>query len=418
MNVLTGLINKVLDMDYVWNDDERIWFIGQRLKCVFCADIKKREIDVVFQLPNLSSKSYREYIQVIKYEDKLICLPSRAKDIVVYNLINHNIITVLIKEYENIDKMWCKSAGILKDKMYILEQIEKRIIIFDINEKKISDVLDIKYVAQDDRIGNQGVVYNNFLYIPVATQQKFVSFDIDTREFKEHFISGNICGLHSMYYSNGYCWIIGEHYGVMRWNPITGDFIEIKNIPDEFKIYIVDTESKNANWYPYSDKKRYNLDSCFCWECLCGEKYIWIIPESANSIIRISTDEMQVRLFRFEEEYQEIDFEYKRDGYEFSAWGIDSSQRLRIITRQKYKVYCIETEDFSYNIEHWKLSKAVIKLVISNLGDKKTWEDDQINLKTLIYGEIEGYLEGKSEVKGIEKGRNIYNSSRSVYSNM
>ena len=47
MDAPSQLVSLFLDMDYVWNDQEKVWFIGQKFKYLFCANLETRELDIV-----------------------------------------------------------------------------------------------------------------------------------------------------------------------------------------------------------------------------------------------------------------------------------------------------------------------------------------------------------------------------------
>lgn len=244
VRIPSGLISKALDIDYAWCEEGKIWFLGQKLSYLFCADIDKKEIDIVSEIPYKDFARAREYIQTIKYKNKLICLPSMAKDILIYDLQNSNIKNLIIRGYENVEQLWCKSAGIVDDKIYIVERTNNCIIILDMFEENISDIITIRCLEKDDIVGEQSAIYKGNLYIPIATQQKIVSFDIYTCVFNEHYVKGSICGCRSICHDGRDCWIIGEHYGIVKWNPVTDEMTDVGNISENFNVFSIDWNKK------------------------------------------------------------------------------------------------------------------------------------------------------------------------------
>lgn len=409
VRIPSGLISKALDIDYAWCEEGKIWFLGQKLSYLFCADIDKKEIDIVSEIPYKDFARAREYIQTIKYKNKLICLPSMAKDILIYDLQNSNIKNLIIRGYENVEQLWCKSAGIVDDKIYIVERTNNCIIILDMFEENISDIITIRCLEKDDIVGEQSAIYKGNLYIPIATQQKIVSFDIYTCVFNEHYVKGSICGCRSICHDGRDCWIIGEHYGIVKWNPVTDEMTDVGNISENFNVFSIDWNKKKTNWYAYSDKRMYVADNnYFCWECLCDGKYVWVIPALSDSIIQINVSTMAARLFQFELEYQGEGFECKKDAHEFSVWGVDEEKKLRIISRQRYKVYCIENEKLSYQIEQWNLSEKAAGLLVNKVLDRKMWEDQWVNIETLIFAEAWGLVRGEEAAKSKNIGESIW----------
>ncbi len=415
MDAPSQLVSLFLDMDYVWNDQEKVWFIGQKFKYLFCANLETRELDIVQKIPEKFVKRVRDFIQVLKYKRKLICLPSLVRDILIYDIENQCVRTIRLKGFDTIDQLWCKSAGFLNDKLYIVERSTGSIIILDLKMEKIELSIDIECLDIDDVVGEQSILYRENIYIPVTTKQKVISFNINTNEFNEYLIDGDICGCRSICCDGKNFWIIGEHYGIVKWDPITQKVYELRDIPKDFKIFSIDWKHKVANWYSYSEKRIINTENnYFCWECLCDGKYVWVIPALSDSIIRINTNTMQVNLIQFKSEYLQNHLEFKRDAHEFSVWGVDSSHNLRIVSRQKYKIYAINTEKLSVRIEKWNLSGKIINLLIKELLGKEKWEQKLYNVEAFLYSELKDFLKEKKGSMPEEVGTTIYKSCNNI----
>lgn len=410
MNVPDSLWRNILEMDFSWNEDGKVWFIGLRLQYIFCADINKKEIDIVLKLPNESVLGYRKYQQLIKYKDKLICLPCFNKDILIYDMVSGNVNNVLIKNCQKFSEMCCICVGTVKCRLYIVAGWNvKKIIVLDMEEEKILDIFDVECSDNNDMIGTSSVMYRRKIYMPIWNKEKIVSFDVETYEFEEHFISGDICGCACIYQDGKNCWIIGRNYGILKWNPDTGVANEVKDIPVGFKVFAVGPIDREVEWYEYGEKRIYDpLDkNYFCRECLFGEIYMWVIPAFSNSIIRIDTETMKVRVFQFESEYRQ---EYSQDEelYEFSMWGVGSDGNLRIITRQNCNIYCINTRKMSGLLEKWDLSENALNRILFDLFDSEIYEKRGFQLDTFLFGAERGYLKEKDVKKGAGIGVQIY----------
>lgn len=408
MNIPENLWRDILDMDHGWHEKGKVWFIGQRLQYIFCADVEKREIDIISKLPNVPVLGYRRYQQLIKFGSKLVCLPYINKDILIYDMMDCSVDSILIKGCEKFSEMCCTCAGIVKDKIYIVAGWNvKKIIVLNMEEKKL-DIFDIECSAANEVLGTSSVICKNQMYIPVWNKEKVISFDIETHKFKAHHILGDICGCASVYQDGKNCWVIGRNYGIIKWNPNTGEFGEVKDIPLEFKVFSMDEAGGQVDWYAYNEKREHNPSSVnfFCWEGFCDKNYIYILPAFSDSVMQIDIVTMQIKLFQVQAEFQA---DNNKGMPVFSSWGCDSCGNLRIVSRYDYKIYNIDMGTMSGESEGWKLSEEAISWLLNDLLEKRILERKRVRLETLIFGVEKGYIKEKGAKVNNSIGMLIYN---------
>ena len=62
-NTLATLNDMIFDIDYAWYEEGKAWFTGQRKNYIFCADIRKKEIDILGKLPGNQRKNYSKVVK-------------------------------------------------------------------------------------------------------------------------------------------------------------------------------------------------------------------------------------------------------------------------------------------------------------------------------------------------------------------
>lgn len=410
MNAPYSLWTNVLDMDFAWNENGKIWFVGQKLQYIFCADLEKKEINAVLRLPGASVTGFRRYQQLVKCGNKLVCLPYFNKDILIYNLNDCSVNNILIPDCEEVTEMCCSCAGIVKNKLYIVAGWNiKKILVLDI-EEEILKIFDIDCSDINEMIGTRSAIYIDKIYIPVWNKEKVISFDINTYEFKEHLISGDICGCASIYQDGKNCWVIGRNYGIIKWVPDTDEFTEVWNFPTQFKLFSVDEMGEMVDWYAYVEKRVYDPSSMnmFCWEGICRNHHLYILPCFSDSIVQINTDTMQIRFFQFGTEDQKEINQNHVGASAFSLWGCDSDENMYIVSRQDYKIYCIDTKNMSGSSDDWIISEETIHRLLTDLLDEKKIERKSVLLETFIYGVKKECIKEKKDRANNKVGAQIY----------
>lgn len=411
MNIPESLWANILDMDFTWNEDGKVWFIGHTLKYIFCANIDKKEISVICKLPGGSVSEINQYQQILKYGNKLFCLPNLAKDILIYDIETCKMKRLSIKDSAKYIEMACTCAGIIQNNLYIVAGWNvRKIIVVNTMEEKIEHIFDIECSDAEVVIGAKSIIYKGKIYMPVRNKEEIISFDIQTYEFAEHLIPADICGCALLYHEGRNGWIIGRNYGIIKWNPDANEFVEVENIPTEFEMFSVNEMGEIVDWYAYTEKRVYTPSSMnlFCEEAFCNKNNLCILPYFSDSIMRINTDTMQVQLFKIQAGRLKQAYYNHKGMPAFSLWGCGLDGNLRIVSRQDYKIYCIDMETMSGKDENWFLSEEAIQFLLNDMFDKKILERKRVCLESLIYGVERGYIKEKNAEAENNIGALIY----------
>lgn len=367
-NTLATLNDMIFDIDYAWYEEGKAWFTGQRKNYIFCADIRKKEIDILGKLPGNQRKNYSK---VVKIGSKLICLPCAEKDIIIYDLETGTYKRIAIKNCEEVLRIYCSNAGVLEGKLYFMITNLNRIVVLDLVKEEIASFSDIGCCSAKDMIGHKSELYDHKLYIPVATENKVIIFDVRSKEYKEKRIEGDISGIGWICRDGDCLWLVGFSYGIVRWDIRTGKMSSAKDFPKDFEMYDVIRRKnrREIEWYLYSEKKKIisDDDKFFCWECVCNKENIWNITSRSDSIIRVNAKTMNADVIKLVDEKDSI-FE----GYQFVLLGLDSDNHIFVFSRHNHELYNINCETLEYCTESWNMTSRALQILAEDLLDKIT----------------------------------------------
>lgn len=369
-NIFATFNDMIFDIDYAWYEEGKAWFTGKRMNSIFCADIRKKKINIFGRLPG---NQYRNYSKVIKIGSKLICLPCAEKDIISYDLETGIYKRIAIKNCEEVLRVYCSYAGVLEGKLYFVITNLRRIVAFDLVKEEIASFFDIGCCSTEDVIGHQSELYEHKLYIPVATENKVIIFDIRSREYREKRIEGDISGIGWICRDGDCLWLVGFSYGIVRWNICIDKMSSAKEFPEDFKLYEVKRRKnqRELEWFSYSEKKKIisDDDKFFCQECACNKENIWNITSKSDSIIRVNAKTMIADAIKLVD-VKDFIFE----PYEFVLLGLDSDNHIFVFSRRNHELYNIDCETLDYCTERWNIISGAIHILAEDLFEKMTNE--------------------------------------------
>lgn len=367
-NTFATLNDMIFDIDYAWYEEGKAWFTGKRKNYIFCADIRKKEIDILGKLPG---NQYRNYSKMIKIGSKLICLPCAEKDIIIYDLATGTYKRIAIKNCGEILRIFCSYAGVLEGKLYFIITNLKRIVVLDLVKEEIASFFDIGYCNEEDVIGHKTELYEYKLYIPVETENKVIIFDIRSKEYEEKRIEGDIFGIGWICRDGDCLWLVGFSYGIVRWDIHTGRISSAKDFPEDFRLYdVIWKNQKELEWYLYSEKKKIiSEDDIFCWECVCNKENIWNITSRSDSIIRVNAKTMIADTIKLVD-VKDLIFE----AYEFVLLGLDLDNHIFVFSRRNHELYNINCETLEYCTESWVITPESIHFLAEDLFREMTNE--------------------------------------------
>lgn len=276
-------------LGYRWiENNDRIWLIPWNSNVICSIDLTTYRVTDEVWLSEFEDFSTGLYYSILSAENKLILIPGRAKEIVVYDVISKDINFI---DYEvpkkNRNEKYDKNAnfyrGITKGKYaYILGASYPAIIKLDV------ETLNITYISgwidelngcipQNDTnyfFPDGAIVEEECAYIPVGCCAAIVKLNLNTDETSVIKISSSIEGFYGIVkYKNDF-WLLGRHGDnckLICWNPIDG----CKN-----DVYI--------------EKKYMDFSSPIYWSPILVEDELFICPISAGNIYKVNMDTLQV----------------------------------------------------------------------------------------------------------------------------
>ncbi len=402
-NTFASFNDIIFDIDYAWYEEGKAWFTGKRNNYLFCADIRKKEVDILGKLPG---NQYRNYSRVIKIGSKMICLPCAEKDIIIYDLETGIYKRIAIKNCEEAVRIYCSNAGVSEGKLYFMITNLKWIVVLDLVREEITSLFDIGCCSMEDVIGHKSELYEHKLYIPVATENKVIIFDIKSKEYKEQRIVGDISGIGWICRDGDCLWLVGFSYGIVRWDVHTGKMSSAKDFPEDFKLYDVIRQKKRREleWYLYSEKKEIISDDgkFFCWECVCNKENVWNITSRSDSIIRVNAKTMIADAIKLVD-VKGVIFE----PYEFVLLGLDLDNHIYVFSRRNHELYNINCETLDYCTESWNMTPGAIHILAEDWFEKMT-NEGRGGLEEFVFCLLSKNCDRKSDKEYSTVGTQIY----------
>lgn len=402
-NTFATLNDMIFDIDYAWYEEGKAWFTGKRKSYIFCADIRKKEIDILGKLPG---NQYRNYSKLIKISNKLICLPCAEKDIIIYDLETGTYKNITIENCAEVIRIYCSYAGVSEGKLYFMITNLRRIVVLDLVKEEIASFFDIDCCSAEDVIGHKSELCGHKLYIPVATENKVIIFDIISKVYKEQRIEGDISGIGWICCDGDCLWLVGFSYGIVRWNVHTDKISSAREFPEDFKLYEVKKgkNRRDLEWYLYSEKKKIisDDDKFFCWECVCNKENIWNITSGSDSIIRVNTKTMTADAIKLVD-VRDFIFE----PYEFVLLGLNSDNHIFVFSRRNHELYNINCETLEYCTERWNITLGAIHILAEDTFKEMTNEGHG-GLKECVFCLLNSNFDRKDDKVHSTVGVQIY----------
>ena len=382
-NVIDFMDKENIAFDHAWCEDNKIWCMGKTINYIFCMDTDTRRINIGVKIPDVPVMGYRDYHQVVKVGNKMVCLPSMAKEIIIYDFVQCSVKKIIAdRSYEHEQITWC-FAGRVEHKLYIISSPLKQIAVLDLQQDELEACYPIGCLYGDDKIGFQHVLYKNRLYIPVRNRSEMIVFDTVEHKFDHVQIEQDGEGYTRICRSDKSLWLIGEHYGIVKWDLNSGEWHKIDSFPEDFQIFESDLDSGEIEWHPYQGRG----SECFffSWETFCDGRYVWIVPHLSNSVICIEKNTDVIRRVEFADEDEETgSMGGRTDSYKFAFLGVEKGRYIRILSIKNSVVYCIDNETFTYCIERWEMDLEELQDLVKITWNMGQEEKRSMGLRTLI----------------------------------
>lgn len=267
-----------------WIEGDKAWFISGWTNQLFEYDFNTNICSLITSISSSKEAEAREYIRCFKYETKIVCLPNRGTDIIIFDLENSEFRKIIIGDFVN-ESQYIVGFWIIDNILYTLSAGINRIIEIDIIEEKIINMY--KVVGDMDPWGTRACLCEECIFIPIGNNIIY-EFSIRNKTGRIRELPQEIQGLHSITYDGSSFWLSGKTRQLFIWDRNNGIVDIFTDFPNDFGVY--DFEHKKTE---VCDCKRVDYDTRTFLDIVDTKDYLLCIPFHANHILIIDKKEKQ-----------------------------------------------------------------------------------------------------------------------------
>ena len=260
-------------------EDNRLWFVAGNYNSLYEMDMNSGKVNLLGRIPNEDGISLSLYANMFKVGDNIWMIPSRAKEIAKYNLIEKKFSKIKLKEGEGSKTEKFYSAHLYENKIYMIPWNFEGIVCLNLEDESIRiddsfiNYLNEKYnYDSNTAYVRKSCMVGEKIYMPIYETDIVIEYNVKNKLFKEYCLNNKNIKVSSIVHDGYKFWLIPRLSGmIVSWN---------KN----------DNEVKVYNKYP-SDFENINLFRFSYYK----DGHVWLFPELGNMIIRldINTGEME-----------------------------------------------------------------------------------------------------------------------------
>lgn len=252
-------------IDGTWQEDDNIWFVGNEDNVLWHMNIITGTIQYVTVLASKSMEdTFRMSEHCIKAENYIFCLPDRADEILIYNIVSKQMESCKIDTNEK--RIGIYNSWKYKGKIWCVSYFMQEIIEIDIIQKKIQGMYSV-FKDKETLIGYEAVMQGEHIYCVSRNTTKVCRFDTVTKK-KEYFdLQVDDVGFNTIAVDESGFYLTGYRKAIYYWNEKNNDIVVLENFPIE---YVVLNEKETV------ENKYYNVPIFF--NSLAMESYIVFLP--------------------------------------------------------------------------------------------------------------------------------------------
>lgn len=183
------------------------------------------------------------YSKIVRYESKIIAVPQKGTQILIYDIETEEIRYVDIHsiiskyEYNSCGSFW--DAIVDGENVYFIGYTIPLILKFDMRNEMIISTIDLyenNHRTESVVYFKEAIILDNKLFIPACEDNSVFIVDLNLESFKIKIISNVIGGFCSLTYENQNIWLFPRRRGpVIKWNLPSDDIEQYKDYPREFE---------------------------------------------------------------------------------------------------------------------------------------------------------------------------------------
>lgn len=245
-------------------------------KGIFQIDKADMSSHLLVMLNNMTRKR-NLYQCAERFGDEIFFFPYSfvQEEVIVYHLESHEIEYLDLGQMSNLVQGDYKPAQRIENDIWLFPvEVSRSMLIFHIYTREIEEVSQWKKLMQDfkltytDAYRKVGwlIEVQNVIYATIKGTNYILKIDKNRCKFERHILPKEV-RLHVMMdYDGQNLWMLEQrNRGIIAWNPVT-DYVQY------YSMELINDELQNDNW---------------TMNILCGKKYLWLIPNWDNRLVRM-----------------------------------------------------------------------------------------------------------------------------------
>ena len=309
--------------------------------------------------PDEKPYKQRLFAKALKYQNKVIFVPSSAEKLVIYDLDDKsflNITVILQEEYASFNKNYKFADGFIKeDTLFLIPSTYPEVVFIDL---KVWTVSSIEINTCDSFVFRKGMCeVDNSIFVPSMINNIVLEFNYHTLTPMIHYVGERNKGCWSICNCNGLFYLAPKTQGgILCWNKEENLVLEIKDYPEMFE----------GNEFLFN--KIYS-----------NENYVYLIPAYANMFLKISVNDIKIQ--------------------ELNLINMENTNNIAFLAEER-GYYLLRKEKKDGLFEHWILNTRNNELIMVDFNissNEERWkeilvreksfrENKQFNLKSMLKG--------------------------------
>lgn len=347
--------------DNWWLEDNKAWFVIGARNILCCFDMKNNECDIMAEIPDSHSTSFRATSYCMKLYDDIYCFPVNGSSIWVYDVQGGTFSEISIdKQYA--DGLEMHDFWEYGGRIFAVSIGLRQIIEIDTKKKKVENFYNLgqgECVARSVKVGSD-------IYILSGEFQRIYKFDLITKEITAYELPQLGRRYNTICFDEANFWLGGYRKEIYRWN-------KRKNTIDIYDAFPEGTYKSDCvkdidDDLPPSIEE-YEIP-IFLYSITVG-KYNWFIPFQMNKIIY--TDKQSDQLFAFEVAEETQHSKYPSGDKEFKAKYIleyvKGNRYIGLFSINSNQIVEIDAEELTYKWRDYCIGDKSLKEYVQIVGN-------------------------------------------------
>ncbi len=288
-------------------DETTQWFWDFRRQVLFSND---KQSGTLKYLMSLSKKDNEQYNRIIKYHNKIIGIPVRADNILMYDIVTKTIDKMYLPIgvwNEDAQKKGKFGRGIIYGNYLIFLPAWSNIICkIDVKQKCIVSVKDISDAGINTNSTipfSQSILDMEYIYMTVGEEPALIIINAQTLTYTKKEFNHYEKGFCAIIKQKDYYWLFPRYRGeIIKWNPKT-DKEERYSLPE--------------NLMPLPDRIGFNSVQSI------GD-YFWLFPVAAPEVVKIDAKTGSMEAAKALKKYSS----YKKDSDNFTKYWMTKTEGI------------------------------------------------------------------------------------------